>query len=178
PEPTHGLSGAIVVAQGAESTYLARLRTRISEAFAQLPDDHPCFVAFHWSNGAPFEPIGQVLNEVTRPENVLGVTLIGSAVAFPHPDVHHFIMWGIARESEDDDRKDAFYSEMSPESGEATVALHSVVSEEMGRAVFDRVDRSAGVRASVVRATVLGEQRPREVLMRDGTERILPDGLL
>ncbi len=125
-----------------------------------------------------FEPIGQVLNEVTRPENVLGVTLIGSAVAFPHPDIHQFIMWGIARESEDDDREDAFYSEVSPESGEEAVALHSAVSEEMGRAVFDRVDRSAGVRASVVRAAVLREQRPREVLVRDGTQRILPDVLL
>lgn len=178
PDHTHGLSGAIVVAQGAESTYLARLRARITEAFAQLPDDHPCFVAFHWSNGAPFEPIGQVLNEVTRPENVLGVTLIGSAVAFPHPDIHHFIMWGIARESEDDEREDAFHSEISSEAGEEAVALYSAVSEEVGRAVFDRVDRSAGVRASVVRASVLREQRPREVLVRDGTQRILPYVLL
>jgi hypothetical protein len=178
PEHTRGLSGAIVVAQDAESAYLARLRARITEAFAQLPTDHPCFVAFHWSNGAPFEPIGQVLNEVTRPENVLGVALIGSTVAFPHPDTHHFIMWGIARESEDDEREDAFYSEISPEAGEKAVALYSAVSEEVGRAVFDRVDRSAGVRASVVRASVLREQRPREVLLRDGTKRILPYILL
>jgi hypothetical protein len=177
PEHTRGLSGAIVVAQGAEATYLARLRTRISEAFAQLPADHPCFVAFHWSNGAPFEPIGQVLNEVTRPENVLGVTLIGSTVAFPHPDIHHFIMWGLVRESEGEDQdQDTFYSEISPEPSEPE--LYSAVSEEVGRAVFDRVDRSAGVRPSVVRVSVLGESRPRNVLMRDGAQRILPYVLL
>jgi hypothetical protein len=175
PDHTRGLSGAIVVAQGAESTYLARLRARISEAFAQLPADHPCFVAFHWSNGAPFEPVGRVLNEVTRPENVLGIVLIGSTVAFPHPDIHHFIMWGLAREPQDEGQ-DRFYSEISSEPSEPE--LYSAVSEEVGRAVFDRVDRSAGVRASVVRASVVGENRPRNVLIRDGTQRILPCVLL
>jgi hypothetical protein len=175
PEHTRGLSGAIVVAQGAESTYLARLRTRISEAFAQLPADHPCFVAFHWSNGAPFDPIGQVLNEVDRPENVLGVALIGSTVAFPHPDIHHFIMFGLVRESEGEGQ-DTFYSEVSPEP--SAPELYSAVGEEVGRAVFHRVDRSAGVRPSVVRVSVFGEKRPRDVLMRDGTQRILPYVLL
>jgi hypothetical protein len=118
-----------------------------------------------------------VLNEVTRPENVLGVTLIGSTVAFPHPDIHHFLMWGIVRESEDE-QQDTFYSEISPEPSEPQLSLSSAVSEEVGRAVFDRVDRSAGVRASVVRASVLGEKQPRNVLMRDGTQRILPYVLL
>lgn len=178
PAHTQGLSGAVVVAQGTESSYLARLRTRFREALSQLPHDHPCFVAFHWSNGAPFAHIGQLLNEVDRPENVVGIALLGSAVAFPHPDIHHFIMFGLAREREEDDGKDVFYSEVAPDAGEEAVALYSAVSEEVGRAVFDRVDRSARVRASVVRAGVLGERQPRDVLMRDGTQRILPYVLL
>lgn len=178
PAHAHGLSGAVVVAQGAESTYLSRLRARLSEALEQLPDDHPCFVAFHWSNGAPFGPIGQVLNEVDRPDNVVGIALLGSAVAFPYPDIHHFIMWGMARDADDDEPEDAFFSEVAPGAGEEAVALYSVVSEDVGRAVFDRVDRSAGVRASVVRTSVFAERHPQDVLMRDGSQRILPYVLL
>jgi hypothetical protein len=178
PPHTQGLSGAVVTAQGAESVYLARLRGRMTEAFAQLPDDHDSWVAFHWSNGAPFDLVGQALNEVARPPNVLGVTLVGSAVAFPHADIHNFVMWGMAGAAGDGDEEDVFYSEIDPEAGEERVALYSAVSEEIGRAVFDRVDRSAGVRASVVRATVLGEARPQDVLMRNGAQRILPYVLL
>jgi hypothetical protein len=177
PAHTLALSGAVVVAQGSESSYLNRLRARFTEALSQLPDDHPCLVAFHWSNGAPFAHVGDLLNEVERPDNVVGIALLGSAVAFPLPDIHHFIMFGFARES-DDDRDDVFYSDIDPEAGEETVALYSRVSEEVGRAVFDRVDRSAGVRASVVRMSASGERHPTEVLRRDGEQRILPYVLL
>jgi hypothetical protein len=160
PAHTRGLSRAVVVAQGAEAAYVARLRSRMIEAFEQLPTDHDCWVAFHWTNGAPFRLIGEALNEVSAPPNLVGIAFVGTAVAFPHDALHHFIMW-------------ALYPQ--PDDGEI---VFDSPSEELAQLVFDRIDRSAGVRASAVRASVQGERRPQDVLMRDGTQRILAYVLL
>jgi hypothetical protein len=160
PEHTRGLSGAVVTAQGAEDAYVRRLRDRMNEAFGQLPDDHDCWVTFHWSNGAPFHLVSEALKNIEAPANLVGVAFIGTAVAFPHDAVHHFVMW-------------AAYPQ--PDEGEM---IFDSADQELGQLVFDRVDRSAGVRASVVRISAFGERRPRDVLMRDGSQRILPYVLL
>jgi hypothetical protein len=162
PAHTRGLSGAVVTAQGAEDAYVRRLQGRMTEAFGQLPGDHDCWVAFHWSNGAPFRLVSEALKNIDAPENLAGVAFIGTAVAFPHDAFHHFLMW-------------AAYPQPEGEEGET---LFDSPDEELGKLVFDRIDRSAGVRASVVRTSVFGERQPRDVLMRDGAQRILPYVLL
>jgi hypothetical protein len=93
PEHTDGLSGAVIVGHGSEDLYVRRLRARFAEAFAQLPEGHGCWVAFHWSNGAPVDLVSAALSQSEIPPNVHGVLLIGSAVAFPDPNIHNFIMW-------------------------------------------------------------------------------------
>jgi hypothetical protein len=155
PPHARSLSGAFVSGQGAEGSYVARLRQRFAEAFDQLPVTEEAWVAFHWSNGAPFHLIAEAVNEIERPPNLLGVALVGSAVAFPYPDIHNFVMWAVA-----------------PRSGSGEMEFQSSVSEELGRTVFDRIEQSSGVRACVVRATLAA--RSSVVLLRDGTQRILP----
>jgi hypothetical protein len=85
PEHARGISGVVVVARGTEEPYLHRLRMRLKEALGQLPPHHECWVAFHWSNGAPFHLVAEALRDVALPTNVGGVLLIGSAVVFPIP---------------------------------------------------------------------------------------------
>ena len=177
PPHTRGLSGSVVAAHGAEAAYIARLTSRMNEAMAQLPKTDDCWVAFHWSNGASSDHLRLALGEVRLPPNVRGVTLIGSAVAFPHPDIHHFMIWAFATD-DGGEREDAWLSEVDPEAGEEAVALYSGVSEQLGRAVLGRIERSAGVRASIVRIDVRGEAFPRTVLVRDGSRRVLPYVLL
>jgi hypothetical protein len=160
PRHTSGMSGAVVVAHGTEGAYVARLRSRLVEAFAQLPNGHSSWVAFHWSNGAPFRLISEALNSVDRPSNLLGVVLIGSAVAFPYPDIHNFLMWGVVGADGED------------------IEFRSELDDAVARTVFERIDASTGVRATIVRGSPGGGRQPQPVVLRDGSRRILPYVLL
>jgi hypothetical protein len=90
PSHAQGLSGATVVAQGAEGAYYRRMQERFEHALAHLPPDEKAYVAFHWSNGAPVAAFSDFLQMIELPSNVLGIALIGSAVAFPYPDIHNW----------------------------------------------------------------------------------------
>jgi hypothetical protein len=159
PPHTIGLSGAVVVGQGAENAYARRVCARIKEAIAQLPPEDECWIAFHWSNGAPLDAVRSAISTLELPTHVAGILFAGSAVAFPHAEIHNFVSWGI--------------SDPEP-SGER--AIRSLVDDNLARLVLERVERSSGVRASVVR-TLIGSKHT-DVLVRDGSRRILPFILL
>jgi hypothetical protein len=171
PSHAQGLSGATVVAQGAEGAYYRRAVDRFERALNQLPPDEEAWVAFHWSNGAPVAAFTDFLKTVELPRNVLGIALIGSAVAFPYPDIHNFIFFQLRRDA----NSEADNGGSERDDGNA-MEYHSDLDADLARKVFERVDRSSGVRASVVRGETTSGLV--DVLMRAGAQRILPYILL
>lgn len=90
PPHASGSSGAVVAAHGTEEAYVRRLRSRLTEALKQLPAEDECWVAFHWSNGAPFAAVHAAIDSIERPTHVVGILVVGSAIVFGHPEIHHF----------------------------------------------------------------------------------------
>src|SRR5262249_54909096 len=55
------IAAATAVGHGTEQSYVRRLSQRFKEAFDQLHSDDACWVAFHWSNGAPLGMVDRAL---------------------------------------------------------------------------------------------------------------------
>jgi hypothetical protein len=154
-----GLSAAAIVAHGTEPQYIRRAVDRITRAIKQLPDTDECWVALHWSNGAPIDDVADALDWSSIPSHVVGIVFVGSVVAFPHRDINNFQV--IVRRGYE-------------AGGEMDV--ESSVSEEFARLVLSRTESTAGIRATLVRGLIKG--KPKQLLRRDGTERIAPFNLV
>lgn len=151
------MSAAVVVGRGTEETYTRRLTARFREALAQLPQED-AWVAFHWSNGAPIRMVRRALARAGVPDHVGGVIILGS-VAIPG-SFDHFVM--IFPAPFEDDAEDAPGDEL----------WDSDRSIEDAKGLFEAVDQSAGVRATLIRVPAGG--RRCDFLRRVGDRRILP----
>jgi hypothetical protein len=151
-----GLRAAVIVGHGSEPSYARRVARRVEQAVRQLPTTELCWVAIYWSNGAPLQDVVDAVNWDIIPGHVEGVIFVGSCVAFPHPQIH------------------VYASALSRDvSREEAVRVKSLVDlDELARVVFDRFERSSGVRPSLLR---VGRTT---LLHRGGARRILPFNLL
>jgi len=153
-----GLRGAVIVGHDTEATYRRRIASKISDAVRQLPSHDDCWVALYWSNGAPIRDAGSAIDWTLIPAHVSGILFVGQGVAFPHRNIHCFAS-RIPREQE----------------GDAEPLVISIEGETMtslAELVLQRFERSAGVRATLLR---IGR---RTLLRRDGRERLHPFNLL
>lgn len=159
PRFPEGLSGAVIVAHGAEENYLRRVGARIVQALRQLPDDDECWVAIYWTNGEASGAIADVIDWTKIPEHVAGIYLVGSVLAFPHQNIDVFVS-GIPRGYRSTDRRE----------------VRSDLEDEFAKTVLERMEASSGVRATVLYGRIRGKRR--QILLRDGSERIPPFFLL
>lgn len=158
PRYPTGLRGAVIVGQDSEDSYRRRIATKVRDAARQLPAEDECWVALYWSNGAPLTDAALAIDWSTMPSHVAGVLFVGQGVAFPHREVHCFAT-RIEREHDSNSK----------------VAVESVegeVMQQVAELVLARFERSAGVRATLLR---VGK---RDLIKRDGSRRILPFNLL
>jgi hypothetical protein len=151
------IAAAIIVGHGTAASYIRRLALRFTEALAQLPVDDSCWVAFHWSNGAPIEMVRRALAQIAVPDHVAGVILTGTVAIPGSLDNFTFI---IPRPFENTDGEVIWESER--------------VEDAQG--IIGAIDRSSGVRPTHVRVPYRG--RMIDFLIRDGTQRILPFNLV
>jgi hypothetical protein len=154
-----GLSAAAIVAHGSEPQYIRRAVDRINRAIKQLPTADECWVALHWSNGAPIDDVAEALDWTSIPSHVVGVVFVGSVVAFPHRDINNFQVM-VARGYQAGGEMD----------------VESSVSDNFARLVLSRTESTAGIRATLVRGVINGKSK--QVLRRDGSERIAPFNLV
>jgi hypothetical protein len=159
PRYPRGLSGATIVGQGSEPGYIRRVVNRLLIAAADLPTTDDCWVAFHWTNGAPLRSVVAAIPWAELPIHVAGVIFVGDALVFPDPQIHVF-HFALPRGLEPDD----------------DLAIDSELDDEFAMLVLERLQRSSGVRPTLLRGANHG--RARRLLRRDGTERILPYNLL
>lgn len=154
PMAARQLSATIISARGAEDHYLRRINTRIAQA-ARQTSGATAWPALLWNNGAPVASISRAIDWQSMPGHIKGLAVVGTAVTFPIPLLHHFRMLlprGVTDGSTD------WWTEYPVE----TVAQ-----------IFDGIDRSSGVRA-VLLGACRPSGRPLELLRRDGTRRVLP----
>jgi len=152
-----GLRGITVVGHGAEESYRRRIAARVQTAVRQLPAGDECWVALYWSNGAPLAGVGSAIDWATIPPYVAGIVLVGQGVAFPHREVHCFAT-SVRRDEDPVDFE-----------------VESLLGDEMSglaKLVLDRFEQSSGVRPTLLR---VGN---RDLILRDGTQRLLPFNLL
>jgi hypothetical protein len=152
------IAACVIVGHGTENSYVRRLTARFNEALGQLPHDETCWVAFHWSNGAPIAMVRRALAEAEIPDHVAGIVLVGS-VATPGR-LDNFVMW--------------FIAPFNQESGE--MDWHSDTGVDHAQAIFRAVNESGGVRPSLITAPVNG--RMNDILYRGGERRIVPFNLI
>lgn len=154
-----GLSGAIIVAHGAEPKYVRRAVSRITQALRQLPTTDECWVALYWTNGESVSAIADQIDWDSIPPHVAGIMFVGAVVAFPHRNIDVYVI-ALPR---------GFRSD-----GERSV--QSTLDNALAEKILDRTEASSGVRASLLRGKTRGKRR--QLLRRDGTERIPPFILL
>ncbi len=152
-----GIAAAVIVGHGTEEAYTRRLANRFREALDQLPAGDACWVAFHWSNGAPIEMVQRALAATDFPDYVAGVTLMGS-VAIPGR-LNDYLMWFLA-----------------PFSDEGESQWHSDANLAEAQQLFEIVNRCGGLRLSYVRVPWQGAMH--DFLHRAGRRRILPFNLV
>lgn len=151
-----GLRGAIAVGRGTEAQYVARILAALRRAVRQLPDGDECWLAVYWSNGAPIRAVAERMDWSAWPSRIVGLVLLGSAVAFPHPTIHNFVL-GLPRGVE-----------VSEE-----FSVDSELDDAFATTVLKRFERSSGVRA-----TLLLDGQGNRIVHRAGQQRILPFNLL
>jgi hypothetical protein len=154
-----GLSGCSVVAHGSEHSYVQRVTSRVMQALRQLPEDDAGWVGLYWSNGAPVDVVADALDWNQLPDHLAGIGFFGSVVVFPAPIIHNFQLL-ISRGS----------------TSKHSWHIHSDVGADLAQRVMTRAERSAGVRPTLLRATVQG--RHNQLLRRDGTQHLLPYNLI
>lgn len=163
-QPAHirHLNAAAVAAHYTEQRYLERARDRIVESLKQLPGAEPGWVALWWSNGAPASAIQQLLSTVDLPANILGIFLVGAAVVAPDPEIHYFQI-------------------IIPRDEEVRGELPDVVSavgHPFAGKILDEVERSTGVRPTLIVHPRGPRPKRQRLLFRDGTRPIFPFNLL
>jgi hypothetical protein len=156
PNYPDGLRGAVIVGHGSEGQYARRVGRRVLQAVRQLSEHDECWIAIHWSNGAPIELVHRSVPWSEIPENVVGLFILGSGVAFPDAQIHNFA------------------SQIHRSSTESDSTVHSLEEgqDELATLVLDRFERSSGVRATLL------EGWNHTIVTRDGEKRILPFNLL
>jgi hypothetical protein len=158
PEYPRGLRAAVIVGHGSEDAYNRRVASRTTDALRQLPEGDRCWVAVYWSNGAPIAAMQAAIDWSEIPPRVVGLMLVGQGVAFPHAQVHAF-------------------STTIPRDGTSHLAGLRVTSQEpdqedLAALILRLFERSAGVRATLIRVG------SRDLIVRDGSRRVLPFNLL
>jgi hypothetical protein len=149
------LSGVTVVGHGGKDNYVRRLWLRlVREVAAQIPREKG-WGAFYWTNGAPLDLILETVQKGELPSNLEGVILIGDSVRFLDANIHCFVAI-VPRDT------DAYKAKI----------FRSTQNDAMAQALFETYNASSGVRTVLLAATD-GESR-REVLRRDGAQRIYP----
>jgi len=152
------IAAATIVGHGTAASYTRRLTGRFTEAFAQLPADDDCWVAFHWSNGAPVDMVRRVLAGIEIPDHVVGVALVGT-IAIPG-GIHNFIVQ-LPRPFHTTEGEEIWYSDTGVEDAQN---------------LFEATDTSSGVRATYIRVPYRGTTV--DFLMRGGAQRIFPFNLV
>jgi hypothetical protein len=156
PAYPRGLRGAIAVGRGTEAQYVSRVLAALRKGARQLPAGDECWLAAYWSNGAPIRAVAEAMAWDAWPSRIVGLILLGSAVAFPHPAIHNFVLVlprGV---------------ELSDEFN-----VESTLDNAFATTVLKRFERSSGVRA-----TLLLDERRNVIVRRVGQQRILPFNLL
>ncbi len=151
-----GLKGSVIVGRGGEPNYVRRALARIGDALRQLPSQDECWVALFWSNGAPIVEVLESLVWEDLPEHVVGLVFVGSAVAFPHAEIHNF----------------ANYAPRGLDLAEPPF-VESTLDEHFATLVRKRFEHSSGLRLTLLRGPAA-----HDLLRRDGTRRIVPYNLL
>jgi hypothetical protein len=154
-----GLRGAAIVGHGSEERYANRVAKRVEQAVRQLPTDDECWVAILWSNGAPLREVANTIRWDDIPRHVRGILLVGSGVAFPHRNIHVFVM-PVERDRDAD--ADIELQTLNAEEG----------MQELAALILGHFERSSGVRATLLYGGA------RELVRRDGNKRILPFNLM
>ena len=157
PPALRGAAAATIVGHNTERNYVRRLTHRLKEAIEQVPDGEDCWLAFHWSNGAPTQMVSEALAQMDVPANVRAVVLVGS-LGFPgRIDNFMFVL-------------------PAPFAGGGKSEYHSAVDPEQAKALAAAADRSGGIRPTLLMVPVDGQMTA--LLHRDGTQRILPFNLI
>lgn len=154
-----GLSGSVIVAHGTEANYSRRVASRVSQALRQLPATDECWVALYWTNGESAPAIADQIDWSEIPEHIAGIMFVGAVVAFPHRNIDVFVQ-GLPRDVRSSDER----------------VVESALDDHFAATVLNRVERSTAVRASMLRGRIRGKRR--QILRRDGSERIPPFVLL
>jgi hypothetical protein len=104
----------------------------------------------------PIPAVAERMDWSAWPSRLVGLVLLGSAVAFPYPTIHNFVL-GLPRGVE--------LSEV--------FSVYSELDVAFATTVLKRFERSSGVRA-----TVLLDGQGNRIVHRVGQQRILPVNLL
>jgi hypothetical protein len=153
-----GITAAVVVGHGGEENYARRVGLRLQEAFNQLPDTEPAWVAFHWTNGAPMRIVAEALRSIQVPPHIDGVFFLGS-VAIPGL-INNFVFQLFRPFDYESDNQ----SEITSDTPEAA------------RRILRRVEQTATIRPSL--AYFPTSKGRRELINRTTDQRILPFGLV
>lgn len=154
-----GLSGSVIVAHGTEANYSRRVASRVSQALRQLPAADECWVALYWTNGESAPAIADQIDWSEIPGHIAGIMFVGAVVAFPHHNIDVFVQ-GLPRDVRSSDER----------------VVESALDDHFAATVLNRVERSTAVRVSMLRGKIRGKRR--QILRRDGSERIPPFVLL
>lgn len=125
--------------------------------------DDDSWVALWWSNGAPALSVRQVLSTLDLPKNVLGVILLGAAVAVPVPEIHYY-------------RVVLPWEELTAIEEKPTV--FSGENHPLAEPVFEAIEDSTGLRPSLIVNPYGPRRRRQRLLSRDGSRAIHPFNLL
>jgi hypothetical protein len=148
------IAAAAIVGHGTEANYARRLSRRFDEALRQLPAGTASWVAFHWSNGAPFAMVRRALAATAVPEHLAGIMLTGSVAIAGRLDSYVLILPAPFGKAEGQE------------------IWHSEQKVEEAKAILGRVDASSGVRPTYIRVPVGG--RMIDFIHRTGSRRIFP----
>lgn len=163
PAHIRNLNGAVIAGHFSEQRYLERVRERIETALRQLPNRDECWVALWWSNGAPTLAVQQVLASLDLPGHVVGLILLGAAVAVPVPEIHYYATMV--------PQEDFTGREKEPE-------VVSLEDHPLAESIFDAYERSSGVRPTLLVNPKAVRGKRQHLLFRDGSRPIFPFNLL
>jgi len=152
PEHVRDLRGAVVAGYLTEGAYLARLRGRVEAALRQL-DGEEAWVAMWWSNGASLLDLRDALSQISLPDHVLGLMVVGAAVIVPDPRIHYF--HALLPRPDLDDRDG--------------LPVYSLEDDPTAAPILATFERSVGVRP-----TLLLSPDGVPIVFRDGSRRVFP----
>lgn len=163
PPSIRDLHGAVIAAHYTEQRYLERVRRVIEEALRQLNPRDECWVAIWWSNGAPALSVQQVLSTIDLPPHVLGLMVVGAAVAISIPAIHYF---------------DQRLPREELLGREADLSVVSLEANPLAERIYDAFEGSSGIRPTLLLDPDGIRGKRQKLLFRDGSRRIFPFNLL